>query len=528
MRLICVFQGGGAKLVTLLAAAEILEEMGEEINVCEVAGTSAGSVVAAAMSFSSSVKETRESIKKHAADHIAHFSRRPHLGRLLWSLVRGRAIYDEQKLRQFFRSVFPGDAGERLKLNSKSLRLPLTIRTTDVPSRDVFTHTSEEKIDLDLALANSCAIPFAIRKYKSESHYIDGGLLSNLVEPDAFKVKDAFVLAFSFEKSPAPDPTGLLSYLGGLLSTVIDRNVNQSVEKIKIASGAVCLLPNHFGTFEFQRAFEEGLSDEYLLKHRAEFRDRILNALAIIGRRIPENKTFPRKLIDTIVKDNPYSVVQNSTVCVLNTLVNPRTPDQHDRTVIFAAKGTQLSAFKIGLARSESFDIGEYTCVVKDRHGNVLDADTAILQSSATGEIVWHFCVLLETPLKSEDAPVTVSLTTNHLDQMKGLREDHRSEWMRIESSLDDEIDKHDFVIFAPAKAGKFTLTDLKTNLHRAQPTPSSVEKMRSSWSPGNEMTEIELAWYAGRYGGLMDFKPFGWRVVDMKPTSYAGTLIER
>ncbi|TAY73905.1 patatin-like phospholipase family protein [Rhizobium ruizarguesonis] len=529
MRIICVFQGGGAKLVTLLAAAQILEEeMADELEICEVAGTSAGAVAAAALAHERSVKETRAKLKEHAKPHIRHFSRKPRLWRVVLSLIRRKSVYDENRLRTIFSKLFPGEPGSKLKLSSNKFKIPLTIRATDLANRSKHSHVSGENVDVDRALSDSCAIPFAIRNYKSDSQFIDGGLVSNLIEPEAFKNEDAHVLAFSFDKEDIADTSNLLSYLGGLVGTVIDHNVSESVNKIRIASGAVCLLPNDFTTFEFARAFKEGLTEDYIKKNRAEIKDRIEEALAIIGRKVPENKPFPSKLIDRLVNDNPYSVVQNSTVCIVHSLNNKLHPDHQDRTVVFEAKGSKLVALKIGLARNEPFDIGEYRCLVTDAAENQLAADCAIIQSSRDGKTIWNFCILLDRPLDGSAAPVTVRLQTNHLNQMKGLRESHLSDWMRMQSSLRDEIERHDFVIFAPVKSGRFKMTDLLSNVHRAKPAPSELTIMSSNWSPGREMTATELEPYSKTYRGLANFQPFGWRVTGMKPMSFAGALIER
>src|SRR5258708_2197430 len=75
------FQGGGAKICDLLAAAEVVEQLWNDgrLNVTRVAGTSAGSIVAcilgsdkSAASFKQLLEgNARDYLKKIVPDHIA-------------------------------------------------------------------------------------------------------------------------------------------------------------------------------------------------------------------------------------------------------------------------------------------------------------------------------------------------------------------------------------------------------------------------------------------------------------------------
>jgi hypothetical protein len=527
LKLIVVFQGGGAKLVTLLAAAEILEELSDEIEICEVAGTSAGAIAAFALGHPRSVKDTRQEMVKHAQGIIEHFKRKPNLPRLAWAIFRKKAIYDETKLVNFFDSVFPGNGQAKLKLSAS--RIPIHIRTTDIASHDKHSHRNAHAVDVGQALADSCAIPFAIRRHTSESQFVDGGLISNLVEPGSFERADGNILALSFEQAPIPKVNGLRAYLGRLLSTIIDYNVSQSIEKIKIVGGEVCMLPNHFDTFDFERAFLHGLGEEYLKTHRADIKHRIQNQLIRLGRNLTPNRAFPSKLLDAIFDDHPYGINKSFTICILHSLADSRRPDKIHREIEFDCKSTSLRVLKIGISRSEAYEIGrDYFCEVVDNEKEPVEAEFEIVQSARDGEPVWHFCVLLKKSVEKARTPLTVRLITSHLGEMNGLQSDHRTEWMRMESSQHDNIKQHDFLILAPKRAGKFVMLDLLDNMHRAVPRPSREVEMRANWKGGHMMTGAELAYYTNLFIALDDFQPFGWRVKGVEPKTFTGTLIDR
>ena len=95
----CIFQGGGAKLATLLAAAEALEELEEEglIKVSETAGTSAGAIAAFIFAHKRPTSELRARMKDEAEKIIGEFAK-PSTAQIAWAVLRGKPVLAVQKV----------------------------------------------------------------------------------------------------------------------------------------------------------------------------------------------------------------------------------------------------------------------------------------------------------------------------------------------------------------------------------------------------------------------------------------------
>lgn len=516
-------------MATLLLAAEVLEEMqaAGELEVAEAAGTSAGSIAAFAVASAFSIKDVRNAFVTHGEPMIKQFNKKPSLWRLILAILMRRSMYSERAMKKFFRSVFPGTGKDRLRLSSATI--PVHVRTADLLAGLPHTYRRQDRSYVDKALADSCAIPFALRAHSSEIHYVDGGLVSNLVDPTVFDEVNP-IIAFSFEKSEQDDPNDLKSYLGALASTVIDSNVQESVEKITAAGGEVCLLPNHFSTFEFEEALNTGFSDDYVKNNKHEIREKIRASLSNLKRRkrlLSPGGNFASGVMEALIRDRPVVVTKNVMTCIAWSFESADKYDQVIKNVAVAPQKDSIFAFKLGISRREAYELGnDIEWEISDNLGSKVEALHEVLQTVQNDEPVWHSCFVLKCPLPASRSPIHVKLTTSHRGLLSDLDKAEGRDWMRSESGQNDLIEEQLFVFYSPKKSGSFVMVDLLLNHHRTITKPNHEEAMKLNWSPGEAMTTEQLKENMSLH--IPEYNAIGWRVPKMKPGSFAGTLIER
>lgn len=538
----CIFQGGGAKLVTLLAAAEVLEELEKSgrVVVTEVAGTSAGSIAAYAFAHKKPTELLRARMKSAASSVIEHFSSPPGRVGILYKIYKGRPIFDETKLHEFLRSTFSETEADRPRM--KDSRIPVHIRVSDIKNGRIHTYKPEDDVGVENALIDSCAIPLAFRTHVSNSPYADGGITSNLVDNSIFRDPTGNVIAFSFPRGAPYQFSDVPTYLMSLASTAIDASVEEARSRIEAQGGFVCELPNEYRTFDFRDALEKGLGDEHFAATKRVIRAKIEEALAYFERAdrklnletdLLRVQRFTGEMFERVMKLFPFGVSHCSISCIAQSLetstgADGLKRDKQIKDLRIEAKGASLIAFRVGIGREELYELGkDIRWEVRDNAGSKLSATHGVIESEQNGSRVWHSCFVLDAPLPAERAPVRVRLMTSHVGIMKELL-NGGSEWMRTVCSQDDDVQVQDLVFAYPERSGTFVMTDLLDNYHRTTQKPDNLEGMTKAWCAGEKMNESDLEQYVNDLLSLSDYAYIGWRCRDMQPKSYAGALIER
>jgi predicted acylesterase/phospholipase RssA len=109
-------QGGGAKFVNLLAAIQPFQDMQTtgRIEVTNVAGTSAGSIVASLVAMQAPISKINEYLKKNAEAVVfqatsklrSRLSSRIGYAYLMWEVYRGIPIVDPRLFSDFLKDMF--------------------------------------------------------------------------------------------------------------------------------------------------------------------------------------------------------------------------------------------------------------------------------------------------------------------------------------------------------------------------------------------------------------------------------------
>lgn len=265
-----VFQGGGAKLVTLIGAVKALQAS-SDIEIQAVAGTSAGSIAAAMVAFRFDITKTVERVRS-ASPMIAAMSSKTGTdtwfdkGVLAWKALRGRPLIDEKALRDLVKLILsdarvlrPSEtapAADVTQIRLDQASMPLHILTTDFINSEPFIFDTSNGSTLVDAIMHSCAIPIVVRTFRHlgfNQQYIDGGICDNLPSSAIFK-NNYPTIGFSFGREPAKDQGGwgIRSYCQNMLSVAMARSVQRTVESLSAAN--VCILPEEVNWLDFKGA----------------------------------------------------------------------------------------------------------------------------------------------------------------------------------------------------------------------------------------------------------------------------------
>lgn len=247
MKADAVFEGGGVKGIAFIGALQVMEEQGYTWE--KVAGTSAGSIVAALLCAGYTSRELKPIFEE--MDYQCFLQRRG-LGRLpfvgpMLDLLLHEGIFRADRLEVFIENLLQrkgirtfGDLPDgKLRIVASDVTAgKMLVLPDDLPRYDV----APESFSIARAVRLSSSIPFffqpAILQSDSRPHYIvDGALLSNYPvwlfdvpgtpkwPTIGFRLHDNKVTA---EQTPI---SGLFSFTRALLVTMLDAHDSLYVEK---------------------------------------------------------------------------------------------------------------------------------------------------------------------------------------------------------------------------------------------------------------------------------------------------------
>jgi predicted acylesterase/phospholipase RssA len=267
------YQGGGARVVELMAAVKACRELEAErsdFRVVRVTGTSAGAIAAAMHATGCDVEAIvgqSPALKNLIELHFS--SKKPSTRWIAWRLLMGRAVFDEQDLRQAIIDLFKLGNVDALATVAKLVKPPRQLR---IVMSDIRTDSSEvadegSHVPMVNALVDSCAIPFAFRvpgRATPNAHILDGGLFQNLPAREALRdlAKGQVALGISFEEDSKKEIDGLSlgGYAGAILGSLLSERIRDSAEFIKDSN--VVRIKSRRSTFDFF----DIVNDEFLKK----------------------------------------------------------------------------------------------------------------------------------------------------------------------------------------------------------------------------------------------------------------------
>jgi len=264
------FQGGGAKFVTLLAAAKAIYDLEKEgvLSIDHVAGTSAGAIAAGLLSTGIDPNIYRNYLKINGRRHLNKVLKsRSRYHTAFRVFVQGHSLYEHQELKNFIEYILEsGGVSRSIKVDE--VKHDLSIITSDLNSTREMMYrrgSNMPPVQLSLAIANSCSLPIIFKSIRgiSENHIVDGGIVNNLpISHLSEGFEKSRVIAFSFEEDLSKKrDNSLASYILSLIDTSINSNILSSIKALPESN--IIRLPHHFGTMAFSEALNVGLDDHF-------------------------------------------------------------------------------------------------------------------------------------------------------------------------------------------------------------------------------------------------------------------------
>jgi predicted acylesterase/phospholipase RssA len=252
-----VFQGGGAKLCVLMAVSEVLKT-DSRIQITRAAGSSAGAIAATMLASKKAIETHKAELKDIALKYIETLHTWKRQG--VYRVYAGKPYFNKLSLEDFFRDLFTMNTGPQYVRDL----LPVEVKLYFTDLYSLRSREASPDDALPMALAKSCRFPLAFIGHASGNTEVDGGLALNL-PVDNLKNDESTkgsVIGISFSNNfSRVGKGGLRSYTEQLFSAAIQSGVYRS-EAI-LGKENIFHIETDIGTFDFDRAFTEGLGSHY-------------------------------------------------------------------------------------------------------------------------------------------------------------------------------------------------------------------------------------------------------------------------
>lgn len=526
-------QGGGAKLVTLVAAADVLEDLVNEgaIEIREISGTSAGAIAACMLAYNKPVAELKTRMEGAGNAVVEHFGELPGKVKSAYRIARGIPLLPEEQFRVFLRKIFH----EYPQFADLSIDTRLVVSDLRNREKRVFFSGDKTQDKLDDVVVHSCALPLVFRTHNNTDFLVDGGLCSNFpTEQIIDSDDDCQTLGFSFAGGEEKAPTNILSYLGALASTAIESSVEENAKRLREAGGTVCELPNDYSTLEFAKALTDLEVANYgRLKQRV--RNQITPVIAELGEQHQRREDEFRKdkqlsaMHRSTKRLYPYQTVSSVMHIIGTSLNGQRRNDRVMHKVCFRAEpeqGGEIFGVRMGLI------MGDPVALFQDEEGLRVegpDGTNLAFKSSLVQEDGGHYVIIfLEQPVSlAAGELLTVEMRSYQKDALAGLRES-RMDWVRSMCRQRFAQVTGDIVIEVPEDYS-LILEDLQPNVHvlPEKMVPSQLSDMEDRWCAGAAMSDAEMDQVVSRFPEP-GFERYGWRATDIPSAHFYGVLVTR
>jgi predicted acylesterase/phospholipase RssA len=503
-----VFQGGGARVAALLAAAHALREAEADgrLVVSRVAGASAGAIAAVLFASDVELAEVRAQLLARGDKGIARmFPRRGRFGHF-FRAARGMPLYDVAKLRALLE---PFVAPER---TLDGLRIPTQVAVTD-HSSGLKKILSGETSALT-AIVDSSALPFVFRSANmlATNPHLDGGICENLPADDLISKQDQYgpVIGISFPRTTRTVVAGPVQLAARVMELAIDNSVNRAIAHI--GEESVCRLDTKLDTFDFARICERGLSDDPYHRIRAqtqEWLDSWIESRTFRRPRValelsaPEFKARISDIHDAL--ETPTTILRSTMIAVVS--ADKAKPDEvFNQRKILAHADMRVLRASIGTSAVPA-DEGEWS--IFESAGQEIKGCISVPMADRVVRDTYRTIMLFfPTPLKAG-----AHYMIRRSSMMYGAFDDLRN------GSRDFLSHTHTFQK-APAKESDLVLV---------VPDRWTVENI--SFGPdiqGRELTTAELRHDYDGWVSRSGTRAYGWRATDLAPGKRFRVFFER
>lgn len=463
------FQGGGAKLVALLAAAEVIQDFERRrlITVSRTAGASAGAIVAALVAAGISCEAFLAELRGGMGERLTRPYVMPGWAGIYYKLLHKKnPIWNIFPLRLWLDEVFRKHGFHRIEDIAK--RVPLTIAKTDLGSRASAPALNHETITD--ALVDSCAVPYLFKVWRDEVNatLVDGGISNNL--PVKFlsgsDPSQGDMLAVCFTEKSTAHPSNIKEFSLSLLETAMASTMSLTKETFR---GKLLEIHTSIDTFNFIDALSPNFIAEFNnIKKKVIFdleqqveRVRVGNRLSITNPWKETNATAVRMMKDVGRLHTELSrglITYDSCRMAVHTNggrpegdLYARSPDKMRFELRIRTMDEPLNSFSIGLIRQSmdtEFLNETASCSVVGPDGTK-PRFQKIAMKTETGEIGdREVCLFFTPPLPPHSGPYTIYFEEDGTDLMAELFLHHKDVIGYEPQRTNVPVGKMEFILF--------------------------------------------------------------------------------
>jgi NTE family protein len=256
-----VLQGGGAKIVSLIAALEAVQQLAGRLQVCALAGASAGAIAGCLFAAGIRMEVVKAQLKSLRANAPERLFPTPSLPQACWQLLRARPLWRFQRVKAILEPLFDEAKVTTLGDLENKTGIKVLVIAADLTDAKKIVH-KEAQTQILNALEDSCALPFCFRVWPKASQrvIVDGGICENLPVDD-LSHDSAPIVGLSFPRTRSSAPTNFLEFSKSLLETAINNSMERS--RLSVRFDKIISLDTQINTFDFTFALNEGLGTDY-------------------------------------------------------------------------------------------------------------------------------------------------------------------------------------------------------------------------------------------------------------------------
>lgn len=533
------FQGGGAKLVPLLATAAAYKDYcrKKNISIGSVSGTSAGAFAAAIIAYDIDINYFRQKLYSLGKENLKPIKRGA--VKKWFASLRGNTFYDANKYKELLDKLFKKD-NKALELTDSKIKLNIFSANLSSACHHIYTNETDG-IALSEAIYHSSALPFIFHNHNNGGNLIDGGWVNNLPIQhllDSGINKDS-ILAVSFPKETNTEYTSQLAYLLSLINLAIQNNVE--ISRKLLSKHSIFEVSTSLGTLDFEEALDELKDDgsshqwdayynagiksikKWLRKYKesSEIKDQI-------DRQDIENKDKIDNFISTVFayhsmrrKKSPIEVEKRYYVYNCRSLYfkDKKTKDRvlcHD--VLNIENDALISYAAAIMSGDQLVDTGDYKAKLSDKYGKKYKSTTLVLPRQYRHLEGTHRNVLIlpNKNLPQEKSPFNIQYHTEHEEVMYDILSKKKQDYSRY--FVDEaKVVKELYIVFNIPKEIKGLGLDR---------LPKRLKNDPWSWIDGEEMTKKDFREHEEIIGKPEDgYRQIGWKAYDLEKGAATGCL---
>lgn len=261
MKLGIAFSGGGVKGAAHIGVLKALEE--NNIHVDAVAGTSAGSIVAALYAMGYTTQEMINLFRYFAKGML-----RANPGEFVTNVRTGKGLRVEGALSSINIELAMQEVAKYKKLkNINELKIPIAIPTVDINTskKYVFTNYNQEEdyyikdIEIAKAVRASSTYPVVYSPFDyKDFRFVDGGVLDNIPADEVKKLDVDKILTIKFVLNENSKPRGMYNIAMKCVDTIYEGLSREAIEISDYVLNIDLSRANAFSIGKIDYCYEEG------------------------------------------------------------------------------------------------------------------------------------------------------------------------------------------------------------------------------------------------------------------------------